>query len=64
LVARTPTAERFDSRYDIVDRAGRLVATLALPVNERIVAVGKRGVYVVETTELGLQYVRRHPWPE
>jgi hypothetical protein len=32
-------------------------------VNERIVAVGRRGVYVVETTELGLQYVRRHAWP-
>ena len=63
LIARPPTAEQFENRYDLVDRAGKLVGVVVLPVNERIVAVGRLGAYVVVTSEFGLETVRRHPWP-
>lgn len=63
LIARTPTADRVESSYDMVDRSGKLVAQVVLLVNERIAAIGSRGVYVVATDEFGLERVRRHPWP-
>ena len=63
LIARTPTAQTPDwFRYDLVDRAGRLVATLTIPLAQRIVGFGKSSVYVVETDTLGLETLRRHPW--
>jgi hypothetical protein len=63
LIARVPTAAQFQSRYDVVDRRGALVAQIALPVNQRIVSFGAQGVYVVTGSELGLQYISRHPLP-
>jgi len=62
LIARPPTSEQFENRYDLVDRSGNRRAQVVLSVNERIVAVGSRGVYVVVTSEFGLETVRRHPW--
>lgn len=50
------------NRYDVVDREGRLDAILILPPNEAVVGFGRSSVYVVETSELDLQRLRRHPW--
>jgi hypothetical protein len=63
VIARTHTADQKESHYHVVDRQGRLVSQIALPMNERIAAIGSRGVYVVVTSELGLEHVRRHAWP-
>ena len=63
LILRTPTADVSGNRYEVVDRAGRRLAIVALPETERILAVGTRGAYVVTTDEDGIQRIRRHPWP-
>ena len=63
LIARPATADQLENRYDQVDRSGKLIAQITLPVNERIVAVGTRGAYVVATSDFGIETVRRHPWP-
>jgi hypothetical protein len=64
LVRRTPTADRPENRYDIVDRDGRLVSQLMLPPDSRIVGVGRHGVYVVTAREdENSEYLRRHPLP-
>ena len=51
------------TRYDIVDRLARLVGTMTLPENQRIVGFGKRAVYVAVTDSVGIQRLVRHPWP-
>lgn len=61
LVKRTPTADDFVSRYDVVDRRGALVGRVVLEVNQRIAAFGPSGVYVISTDEVGLEHVRRYP---
>jgi hypothetical protein len=63
LILRTPTADRPDVRYDIVDRQGRVEQQLLLGQNQRIFAFGKKSVYVVVTDDDGLQRIQRHPWP-
>lgn len=62
LILRTPTADRPDVRYDIVDRQGR-VEQLRLEQNQRIFAFGKNSVYVVVTDDSDLERIQRHPWP-
>lgn len=63
LIRRTPSLDRMESRYDLVDRRGRLAAVLRLPLNEAVVGFGRSHVFVVETDPLDLQRLRRHPWP-
>jgi hypothetical protein len=63
LVKRVPTADRFVSWYDVIDRRGTLTARLVLEVNQRILAVGERGVYVVSSDNVGLEYVHRYALP-
>jgi hypothetical protein len=63
LIDRVPQAGRVHSQHDIIDRQGKLVATLNLPLNERVIGFGARSVYIVSTDEFGLQRLRRHPWP-
>lgn len=63
IIARTPTASAPDPQYDVVDRQGRLVGKIRLRANEAVVGVGARSVYVAVTDELGIQRLRRHPWP-
>jgi hypothetical protein len=62
VIRRTPTVSEADSRYDIVDRNGRLFRTLLLPANEAIIGFGNESVYVVTIDEFGLQRLRRHAW--
>ncbi len=63
VVRRAPDLRVLENRYDLVDREGRLEATLILPANEAIVGFGRNSVYLVETDEFDLQTLRRHPWP-
>ena len=63
IVRRTPDAARPGTFYDVVDRSGALVARVALGEREHLVGFGARSVYVVETDDDGLQWLRRHPWP-
>lgn len=63
MVARTPSAAMPDRRrYDIVNREGRLVGAMWLPLTQRIVGFGRSAVYTIEEDALGLQHLRRHPW--
>jgi len=63
VIARTRTASERVSRYDVIDRRGRLVREITIPPSERIVGFGTGSVYVVSTDADGIQRVRRHPWP-
>lgn len=49
-------------RYDVIDRRGRLAATLTLPADAFVLGLGRNAVYTVVTDEWGLQTLRRHPW--
>jgi hypothetical protein len=63
LIRRTPGTVSSAARYDIVDRRGTLAATLTLPANEAVVGFGEKSIYIVATDDVGLQTLRRHPWP-
>ncbi len=63
VVRRTPELRVQENRYDLINREGTLEAVLSLPANEAIVGFGPSSVYVVETDEVELQTLRRHPWP-
>lgn len=62
-VRRTTSTRSSAVSYDIVDRAGRLVAILDIPVRDRLLAFGTRSVYVLEMDEDHVQTLRRHSWP-
>lgn len=63
VIKRTPVPNRPGTRYDVVDRDGRLVRSIHLPQGVMVVGFGDRSVYTVRTNELDLQTLRRHPWP-
>lgn len=63
LIRRTPSAAAPGNRYDIVDREGGLAGRLELPANEAVIGFGADAVYVVAMDAMGLQVLRRHPWP-
>lgn len=63
LILRMPTADAPDTRYDVIDRSGRLVGELILSFNEAIAGFGTGSVYVVSIDSDGIQRLRRHPWP-
>lgn len=52
-----------ETRYDVIDREGRLVGRLRMPENEWLVGAGAASVYRVVRDEDGLQWLHRHPWP-
>jgi hypothetical protein len=62
LVARNPSADAPEMRYDEVDRNGRIVRQFMLGAYERIVATGRRSIYVAVTDDDGLQHLHRHAW--
>lgn len=62
LVARSEWSQSRGTEYDVIDRRGRLVATVRLPGNVRIVGVGARHVFTVSTDADGIERVRRHRW--
>ena len=63
LVMRAQWSQAMDTDYDVFDRTGRRIATLALPDSERIVGFGRRSAYVSVRDGDGFHYLRRHPWP-
>ena len=62
LVPRMPTADRPETRYDVVSRRGTLDGQLVLTSNERIVGFGGSSVYVAVSDDDGIQRIRRHAW--
>jgi hypothetical protein len=62
LIERVRTIARPANNYDIIDRRGIRVGTVALPVSERVVGFGKRSVYTLLTDANDLQRIRRHAW--
>ena len=63
LVPRLATADRPETRYDVVNRRGALEGVLVLATNQRIVGFGAGAAYVSVTDDDGIQRLRRHPWP-
>lgn len=63
LVLRAQWSQAMGTDYDIFDRTGRRIATLALPDSERVVGFGSRSIYVSVRDGDGFYYLRRHPWP-
>lgn len=62
LLLKPVSADFLLPRYDIVDRAGRLVGTLTLSKGERVLAVSKKSIYVSWTDDDDIQRLRRHSW--
>lgn len=63
LVLRTQTVDHPETRYDVIDRGGRLERQIVMKPNERILGVGVRSVYIGVTDDDGVLRVERHPWP-
>jgi hypothetical protein len=65
LVERNVTTSQAAGKYfDVVDRRGVLVDRLMLRSNERVVGFGPRSVYLAERDTLGVERVRKHPYPK
>jgi len=62
LVKRVPTVAEPGTRYDVIDRTGRVVRRIVLPLNQTILGFGKRSVYVVARDDNGIQRVQKHAW--
>lgn len=63
VITRAPSADASGPRYDVVDRGGRLAGQLQLEPGIRLIGFGAGSVYTLSTDPLGLQTLRRHPWP-
>ena len=63
LVLRSQWSQAINTNYDLFDRTGSRIGTLAMHDSERVVGFGPRSVYVVSTDGDGFQHLRRHPWP-
>lgn len=63
ILRRQPSADLPGVAYYVVDRRGRLLGVIELKANERIIGAGAKSLYVVESDNDDLQYIRRHPWP-
>ncbi|MDZ4258282.1 MAG: hypothetical protein U0974_11385 [Gemmatimonadales bacterium] len=62
LVKRVPTVAEPGTRYDVIDRTGRVVRRIVLPLNQTILGFGMRSVYVVARDDNGIQRVQKHDW--
>jgi hypothetical protein len=62
-VRRSVPARLDRERWDVIDRAGRLVARWQLPSKTSVVAVGAGAVYTARTDEDDLRYVQRVELP-
>lgn len=63
-VHRAPRASTNDTRYDVVDRRGVLVARVAMGAREQLIGFGSGAVFTVTTDDDGLQRLRRHAMPK
>src|SRR3989338_5979022 len=62
VIARTRTASERVSRYDVIDRRGRLVREITIPPSERIVGFGTGSGDVVSTGAGGIPRGGGPPW--
>jgi len=62
LVYRVPTSSTPATRYDVIDRSGRVERQLVLPSSDIIRGFGEKSAYVVTSDSL-YHTVKRHPWP-
>ena len=64
LWVRRATPVKLDhERWDVIDKAGKLVARWRLPNKTTVVAVGTGGIYTARTDEDDLRYVQRVDLP-
>jgi hypothetical protein len=63
FLLRSKTSEREYPLYDIVNRAGDIVERLALDRNHELLGFGAASIYVITRDQLGIETVRRHPYP-
>jgi hypothetical protein len=47
--------------FDVIDRSGRVVEQVMLPVGRRLVGFGARDVYLVFRDGVDLEYLERYP---
>lgn len=62
LLRKMPRAHAEGTRYDIIDRAGRIVAWMLLPERSWLVGFGSRFGYAVTRDDDGIQRLSRHRW--
>ena len=62
IVRRSKSADYMQAHYLFIDRQGRLVGELTLPVTEEIVGAGPRTLYLSVKDEDDILHIRRHPW--
>jgi hypothetical protein len=62
LVYRVPTRGPIVTRYDVINRQGKLEAQLVMNANQAILGFGRKSVYVYNTDGKS-QTISRHPWP-
>lgn len=63
-VVRSPAAGALHGlRVDVLDHDGRRIHELDLPVGGKLVGLNRRGVYLVQEDDDGLQYLARYAWP-
>ena len=51
------------SRYDLFDRDGRYLKSIAIAANERLVGFDRAALWIARGDDDGLQWLRRHPLP-
>jgi hypothetical protein len=64
MIRRASRASEAMTRHDLINRQGVLVAILEVGGAERLVGVGKRGLYVAATDQEGTVRLYRHPLPQ
>lgn len=62
LLRKMPRAGAEGTRYDIIDRTGRLEAWMLLPERSWLVGFGSRFAYAVTRDVDGIQRLSRHRW--
>lgn len=64
VLERRLTARATERTYDVIDRSGRRVTTIGVPITSHIVGFGDGTAYVVTVDSDDLQHLARHPLPE
>ncbi|MGE3616269.1 MAG: hypothetical protein AB7L66_10395 [Gemmatimonadales bacterium] len=63
VVRTSPESDSRVQRIDILDGTGRRTKELTLPAGRVLLALDRRGIYLVEEDADGLQFLERYAWP-
>lgn len=63
LIPKQNSAGDTETRYDVVDRRGRLVGQVTMPGTRRIVGSGASALYVADKDENDIEHLWRFAWP-